>query len=434
MLRSTTITFLTTVLMTVIVFVSSVVTARLLGPTGRGLFSAALLIGTLAGQMAQLGLAPSYVYHVGAGSAFDYTRFLVLSLIAVSGLATLLAGAGLYFDGNAILLQAWPLVVLIAIFIGLQSFFLVLAQLRANLHFLNGLRIFFVGGNALLLVVLAVAAKTVDFEDILIIQLIVLALLSAAGGVWAFRHRIWRINVRSVPASVRQVLSYALYTYGSGLMTTLAANFDKIVLLKLGTVTQFGFYTLAFGVSRLIGSIQEAISTSLFARFAGKDVGELDRSVRTSFSVTFLPLLALASLGALASPWLIGVMYGTDFRPVIIPFSILLFECVITGASATLAQRFNAAGSPGLILARQSISLIPLVVGIPFLTIDNALVALPLLMLLCAVIRLGMTLALYHFVLKEPVPGIRPAAADLHMATRALTQGYGRLTSRRSLS
>lgn len=420
--------------MTVIVFISSVLTARLLGPTGRGLFSAALLIGTLAGQVAQLGLAPSYVYHMGAGNSFDYTRFLVLSLFVVSAAATALAGGGLYFGGNPELLQAWPLVVLVAVFTGLQSFFLVLAQLRANLHFLNGMRIFFVAGNALFLVVLAIAMQSVGFEDILIIQLIVLALLSAAAGVWAFRHRIWRINVRSAPASVREILSYALYTYGSGLMTTLAANFDKIVLLKLGTVTQFGFYTLAFSVSRLIGSVQEAISTSLFARFAGKDVGELDRSVRTSFSVTFLPLLGLALLGALASPWLIGLVYGADFRPVIIPFVILLFECVITGASATLAQRFNAAGAPGLVLARQSISLIPLIVGIPFLTIDNALVALPLLMLLCAVIRLVMTLALYHYVLKEPLPGIRPAAADLQMAAKILTQGYGRLTSWRGLS
>jgi len=74
------------------------------------------------------------------------------------------------------------------------------------------------------------------------------------------------------------------------------------------------------------------------------------------------------------------------------------------------------------------------VAGIPFLTVDNALIALPLLMLLCAVIRLVMTLALYHFVLKERVPRIRPAASDLHMAGKVLTQGYGRLMSGRGLS
>jgi enterobacterial common antigen flippase len=410
--------------MTVILFASSVLTARLLGPTGRGLFSGVLLIGMLSGQVAQLGLAPSFVYHVGAGSAFGYGRLLASSLIAVCAVAVLLAAGGLYYYADTQLIEAWPLVILLAIFTALQSYFLVLAQLRANLHFLNGLRLFFVAGNLFLLGALALVANSIGFEDVVAVQIVVLALLSVAGAVWAIRHRVWRVDFRAARASLRQVLSYALYTYGSGVTTTLAANFDKIVLLKLGTVTQFGFYTLAFSVSRLIGSVQDAVSTNLFARFAGKDIGALDRSVRTSFTMTFLPLLILAALGALISPWVIASVYGSSFRPIAVPFAILLFECVISGASANLAQRFNAAGTPGLVFARQMLSIVPLIVGIPFLTVDNALVLLPSLMLLCAIIRLAMTMALYHYVLKEPVPKFRPSADDLEAASKLLTRGY----------
>jgi antigen flippase len=427
MFKSTAITFLTTVSMIAMGFFTSIVTARLLGPEGRGLFSASLLIGTLAGQIAQFGLAPSYVYHAGAGMAFNYPRFLILSLLTVTATAAAFSAIGLHLNGGQQLLQAWPLVVLFAVFSGHQSYFFVLTQIHPNLHFLNSLRISVMIGNLLLLVVLAIWVRPVDFEQVLATQTLVLALVSGAAIAWALRHRIWKVDLRAERAKLRNVLSYALNLYGAGLLTLVAANFDKVVLLKLGTVTQFGFYALAFGTSRLIGPVQDALSTNLFARFAGKDIGELDRSVRTSFRITFLPLLLLAALGAATSPWSIKFIYGGDFQPVIVPFSILLFECVITGAAGTLAQRFNAAGSPGLMFVRQLISLVPLAAALPFLTIDNALLALPLLMLLGAIIRLVMTLALYPFILREPLPLFLPTFADFRKAANMVSKGWERL-------
>jgi antigen flippase len=208
------------------------------------------------------------------------------------------------------------------------------------------------------------------------------------------------------------MLGYGISHHGTVVLGLLLVNFDKITLLHIGTIIEYGFYALAFTTSRLIGAVQEAVSTALYSRFAGKDINELSHNVRVAFRLTFAPMLAMAAIGAMLSPWLIVWVYGESFASTTIPFAVLLFECVISGASWTLAQRFNAGGRPGLVFVRQFISVLPVFMALPFLPEQNIHVYLSVLMLLGAILRLSVTLGIYPLVLKERVPDILPTAAD----------------------
>ncbi len=174
-------------------------------------------------------------------------------------------------------------------------------------------------------------------------------------------------------------------------------------LAYMGTIEQYGYYTVVFMTSKLIGSVQDAISTTLFARFADKNIEELGDKVRTAFRMSFLPMLAL---GAALLPWIIDWAYGKSF------VAILLFECVIGGASWTLAQQFNAAGRPGLVLLRQFVSVVPVFAVIPFLPHENTYVYLAGLLLGAVVLRLAVTMGIYLVSLKEPLPQLLPTARD----------------------
>ncbi|MBO15834.1 hypothetical protein, partial [Herbaspirillum sp.] len=59
------------------------------------------------------------------------------------------------------------------------------------------------------------------------------------------------------------------------------------------------------------------------------------------------------------------------------------------------------------------LSLIPLVLMLPFLPKENIAVYLALLMLLGAVLRMIITLAMYPYVLKQPVPRLVPTLAEI---------------------
>jgi hypothetical protein len=86
---------------------------------------------------------------------------------------------------------------------------------------------------------------------------------------------------------------------------------------------------------------------------------------------------------------------------------------LISGAGWTLAQRFNAAGRPGLVLVRQLISIVPVVALLPFLPSENIAVYLALLMLLGASLRMAITLVIYPYVLREPIPRLFPSADEV---------------------
>lgn len=414
-------TLMTTIGITVVGFISSVINARILGPEGRGLLSAALLICTIASSIAQCGMGSSYVYHFGAAKRFPYLRLFVFSLSGIGIFATALAAAGLQLSHALELHRFRWLILIFAAFMASQTYIFSLTQLHSDLYFFNILRFTQVFSNLVLMLPLLLWFEVVTFGQILLAQLLTLITVTALGLWWARKHLIWQLKA-AAKGSVRPwfVVRYGLHQQGIGLLGILLLNIDKIFLLNRGTIKEYGYYALAFTTSRLIGAVQESISVALFSRFAGHDEQQLSHAVRNAFRITFLPLMAVAAIGAALSPWVLTLIYGQSFAPMTIPFAILLFECVIGGASWILAQRFNAAGQPGLMLVRQFISIIPVLIAIPFLPRENTYVYLALLMLCGACLRLITTIVLSVARLKEPMPDFLPIRDDLDLIRRLM--------------
>jgi antigen flippase len=407
-------TVLTTVAITGLSFVSSVVTARVLGPEGRGLLSAALLICTLAAGVAQMGLANSFVYHRGARRAFGYGRLLCWSLVAIPLLAVLLAYCGVGLTANPRVQDAVLLVLAAAAFTAIHNYLNTLALLRADLFFYNVLRTGLVFGNLAGLLILVVAVgTTLEYELVLAVQALVLVVLTLMGVAWAVRGRITAAEPdRRRGVGVKGLLTYGLHHHGTAMLGLFLMQVDKVALLARAGMAEFGLYAVAFATSRLIGAVQEAVSTALYAGLAGKDVGVLSANVGAAYRATFIPMLVVAAIGAAVAPWFVELVYGREFSAMAAPFAILLFECVIGGASWTLAQRFNAAGRPGIVFLRQSISVVPVLVALPFLPDTNLPLHLSLLMLCGSTLRLAVTVALYPVALKEAPPRFWPTRED----------------------
>ncbi|MFX5464683.1 hypothetical protein ABTD44_20125, partial [Acinetobacter baumannii] len=84
-------------------------------------------------------------------------------------------------------------------------------------------------------------------------------------------------------AKTSQMLKYAFNQHGTVLVGLALTNFDKVYLLKVATIVEFGYYSLAFTTSRLIGVLYDAMNTALYSRYAGKEEGELSRSINMAF-------------------------------------------------------------------------------------------------------------------------------------------------------
>lgn len=416
-------TLASTLAITAIGFFTSVLTARGLGAEGRGLLSAALLIATLASSVSQLGLGNSYVYHAGARCQLNFKKLLTISLCLVGLLAPLMAVGALQFSTDIRLHQDVVLIMAMACAAGLQNYLSTLSQVQPDLSQFNKMRMMLALGNLLMLSGLFLANSHLNYINVMAGQILVSGLLAVYALIWIVRNIDTQAQSNDGGRKDwKEIVNYSLSYHGTVLLGIILLNFDKIALMKLGSVVEFGFYAMAFSTSRLIGTVQEAVSTSLYSRHAGRNVAELAASVEKAFRLTFLPMILLSTLITILAPYLILLVFGHEFSSMTVSFSILIFECVIGGASWTLAQRFNAGGRPGLVLARQALSVLPLIIALPFLPSENAHIYLSSLMFLGALLRLMATMILYPFVLHEPIPAIFPRCEDIAFMRSQLTK------------
>lgn len=421
-------TIFTTAGLIVVSFITSVISARWLGPEGRGVLSSALLVMTLSSGIGQLGLGAAFVYACRIDTSFSGRNYFFISAITTTLLATLLAGFALR-AGTTLQPQLFlPLLLLTGVTTA-NSFASTVTQLSPGLSAFNAGRI----GLAiitLLIFLILVGLEKFTVANILwaqVITTLVIALFLSNVGLRLIQSQAGILTATEGVTPSSYFIN-GLKFHGTTLLSLLLLNIDKLTLYMIGNATEFGLYSVAYGTSRLLGSIQDALSTALYARFAGKDPARLTEVVQLSFRLSFLPLLLLALLLGGLSPWLLQLVYGHAFAEVALPFAILLVECVIGNASWILAQQFNATGRPGMVLIRQLAAVGPVLLLVIWIPRDHIALSLSLILLLSAFIRLTVTILMFKWVSNLPLPRFIPTAADFDLVCKNFNQLIARRT------
>lgn len=395
-------------------FVTNVILARVLMPDARGDLAAVLLAAALVAGSAQLGLGPAFVYAVRSAAVPHPRRLAGLGGVVIAGMAVLLGWGwhGAQFAGQT---NAPPLVLLVGCCTAqaLHLYASSLSQRQDGLHLFNRLRLLptlfvFAGvaGTALSGTLHPDAATllyTLGFSAAAMLYLLSPAPSPAA-------H-----DTPSAPFGGLRHLRYSLQYHSTVLLGMLSTNIDKLYLSFSAPAASLGVYTVAYATSRLINVVQEAASNALFSRYAGRharDPAGMSEGVARVFRMTFYPMLLACGLMALAAYPLFGRVFGPAYQGGWLPFAVLLFECVIGGASWLLAQRFAAAGLTATVAARQVISLVPVLLALPLLRADRLAVDMALVMLLSSSVRLLVTVHFLHRRTGLPPSMLMPRRTD----------------------
>lgn len=417
MLRTWLQTLLTSYAVTVLGVFVSVITARGLGPEGRGLLAATMLVVSLAAGVSQLGYGQAYVYLRRVEKAWQWSRLITLSSLCVgvtAGIFTLLA---LIRPSKADLVSV-NLLVALSIATSLGGLLLNATQNEASLKTHNQSRILSTGVT-LFLLSLAALADSIRVELVLGFQLVSSIFLAMLAVNWIVKD-VSRADL-DAPAHDIFVQFFKLTGYSLKLHVTVVSgllinNIDKIYLYYCSSLKDLGIYSVAYATSRLIGTFQETLSTTLYTRFAGEKGNDSTETIHRAFRLTFLPMILAALLAGILGPLAMEVLFGKDFRDAGLVFSILLVECVLGGSSWLLAQQFNASGRPGVVFMRQAASLVPLLVLIPFVSTSSTLLDLAGILLLSSFVRLLVTLVLYRAKFGISMLKITPTSEDLSRA------------------
>lgn len=395
-------------------FATSVLLARLLEPAARGDLAALMLAGMLAAGSAQFGLGPAFVYAHRRHRLPPGLRRAGLATVALAALLIGLAWQQAQFGTGR--WSSAPLLVLLALVQALHLHACALAQRYDGLRLFNLLRGLPTLVTAVLLAGLALLgwldpaaaalATIVGFALTVAVALRRDGDLPRDGGDGAQNDPPWQLTSH---------LRYSLQYHMTVLLGMLSTNVDKLWLSWSGQTQALGLYTVAYATSRLIGLVQEAASSALFSRHAGRDEAHMNEAVARVFRMTFYPLLLLCALLSLAALALWVPVFGPAYAGARGAFMLLLIECVIGGASWQLAQRFAASGQTGTVVVRQIFALLPLLALLPWIgRHHDPVLELAGATLLSSLLRLALTLGFLRHRAGLRLATLLPRLDDYH--------------------
>ena len=341
-------TLLAQVGITAVNVVTGVLTARLLGPLGRGEFAAALMWFMLPSLLATAGLQSGLVYQMrrdpSQAASVGAAGLLVATVVYVPVALLCLAVLPTFMH------EYRPHVVMLArlgVSAGVMSVFMILARQcllgTRNMHLFNLSQAYTPIAYLLLL------GAVLPFH-VLTPTIAVLAQMVATGAVlaptswWAMRGWRWQ---RLRPLSVlRPLTRYSARAAVIDLVNVFAWQIDRLVLIGLIAPAEFGLYAVAVSLARLMSVMQTAISSVTLADLSHKQAHEIEMYIHRAVRIIFWLLLAACVAGWMAGGMLMRLVYGDGFAAAVPIFHVALLESASGCISQILVEAFLASGRP----------------------------------------------------------------------------------------
>ncbi len=360
--RAGLVTYLFSILGLVVNLVSGVVSARALGPQGRGITVGLSAFVQLIGFFFAMGAAQSVSYFV-ARRAQDAPRLFTTWILILLPLSVLAIVAGelvlgsVFHDQQALAVGRWfVLTVVLVIALELNSGLLLGAH---DFTYFNALRFAQPAAMAASFVVLwrlgaltvssALIAPTVGTGIVLVIGM---------------ARSVSRLGLGKPDLRLGlTTLWYGVRGHGLLIASNVNARLDVAILPAFVGVSSVGLYSVATNVSLIVYQLSNTFSALVLAS-AAREPDRARERVLASLYATLAVAALLAVAIALPAPLLLGIVYGAPFRGAASTLRLLLPGSVLFAASTILSAGVYAAGRPLTTSIAQLTGMVVTVVGL----------------------------------------------------------------------
>lgn len=317
-------------------FVTSVLVARLLGPTGRGELALVLLYPQLVANIALLGVDRAVAVIGGRGS-LDHPFAVLVKLALLLSVPAIVAGyvvlRWLIVDTHLAALAT----IYLAYVPPVYFYTLVVFLFNGIGHFarFNRLRLIFYFVNLGLLLAILAASPTEPLDWVVFANL-----AAVFGGSTA---AVWLLQGLEPPArhaeeahtgSVRAVLGLAsIFVLPVALAHLSRSAFQIVIANRLG-VEPLGLFVVYLSYGRLLSPIGSAIGSHLFRlgiAGEGRDVASIFRRSLVVYTVCGLPLWLVADR-------LIPLVFGKEFVVDSAALALIFVSCLFALTGDTMAE------------------------------------------------------------------------------------------------
>jgi O-antigen/teichoic acid export membrane protein len=345
--------------MTAIGMATGIITARWLGPDGRGLFQLVVVTGPfLLANLVKLGIPQASVYHIRREQ--EPPTAVVSNAVALALILGIGTAGACWLTRDWVLehlLPGAPSITLVATLvlvpvIILQAYLLGTVQALERFAEFNFQRIMpnVLGLFGMILVLIYFEAGLVGavFTHATILTFVCLWLLVRV-------NRLAPIRPRVDASLARRMLRFGVKSHAQTLAATWHLRLDQVLIGFLLTPTDVGLYVVAVNLTNLLLRIPDALGTVLFPRLAGSDASRAHEAttIVCRYTVTLMACGAVAY--AIAGPWALRVLFGPRYEGSIAPMLALLPGVVMMGFYLILTRNFTSRNRQGVnVLAASS--------------------------------------------------------------------------------
>ncbi len=327
-------------------FVASIMIARAVGPTGRGLYAYPVALLGLVMALAHLGLEFAQLHLAAHGKDLrhmwaDATLFSVFAgAVGWIGIAGVVLINPRVADGLPL---SW-----IAIPMGLVPL-LLMSLYWANLLQLDGRLVaatwaswFGVALQAIAIAVLFFAHELTPFRVLLLQWL-------TNGSAWLLLflacRRAGLVNLRIDPALLRRSLAFGVKAYVGQIFFYLVLRMDQVLVAQYAGYRQLGLYALATTIAELLWLLTDPLAGALMPHMVRARAGD-DRRLSFSTARVSMCILTIAAVSVwLLAPLAIPVVYGPGFAGAVPALRLLLPGVVALGAARPLGSVLRQRGA-----------------------------------------------------------------------------------------
>lgn len=335
-------------LVTGVGLVSSVLTARTLGPEGRGLLAALSVITGLSLQFGNPGLHTGNVYVVSRRP--ERTRDVLANTLFVSWGAGILAG--LAACAAALLRPGWfpgipfPLVILTAAVLPFQFMILLYQNTLLGMGETAAFNLFEVGNKVVTFALLAAWLLLFDggAPGAAVLFAGMAVLFGSASAIYCRRRAPFPIAFDR--ALFAEMIRFGGKVYLACLLAFLVVRSDLLLVnFFLGTAGA-GVYSIAVQIADTLLLLPVTIGMILFPRVAAESGARQEEVTARVLRHTALVLAGLClAAGILVGP-VVRLLYGEAFGGAILATRLLLPGVLALGLNGVLMNHFGAAGMP----------------------------------------------------------------------------------------
>lgn len=375
---------LSNVILVITSLATGILTARLLGPAGRGELYLVIQIATLGSLFLSCGLGPSYQYHL---SKNIFTRPVIVSHMLIQLAITSILVGILYLNGSEILsfitgttmsksVQFMTsMAIILNVMIMLLTFILMSMPGGIKFNSISGVYVSFSYLVALFIMIwifnLGIIGALYAYLLSLLARLLPV-LLKVMEGSWRSIIFEWR-------RPSKQLFTYGFSSFLASIMLSTVFRVDVFILSSLAGVGAVGIYSVSVAFAELALMVPNALGTSLFTHLPSATAEEQGTIIqRSSRIIIFIAFVIGLCLIIISYP-LVVILMGKRFVGAVVPLCLLVPGLIAMSVNYVYANFYGVNGKPLVSAACFAIGLIVNVglnyLLIPVLNVNGAAIA-----------------------------------------------------------